>query len=420
MNLTPEQAKQILQKIEAEKARSAASASAVPRAPAIVAKPDAPQVNTLASENDHAALPPVQGQFVDESLVHGNWVVDGLVDVAPASPQAASPGGVVLVNRNNDLLVAHLSSLSKEPTPGETPIQPIAEGAGSFALARGPALADGYGYWISTHFLYRRPTKVPYGPLEELAADARVGTRAAALPASKATGRPTWVGYIALPTVVDGPLRAKLWYGAQDEAVLTEPSASALSIQLVEIANLVYVVTLEARTGQSTLHARTLEPGSPPKLGADHVVWVGGSPNSMTELSLKPTKNGSLLGLLPVERDVTTFALGVLSFTSLDAATPPSERWLPYLNGINPAPVEASRVCGHDTLLFARPSTADPGSPQELVLLDLEAKADDPPLVLGTSKAYFDVSIAELKRGALISYVADHRTWARTVRCVSG
>jgi hypothetical protein len=38
-------------------------------------------------------------------------------------------------------------------------------------------------------------------------------------------------------------------------------------------------------------------------------------------------------------------------------------------------------------------------------------------LVLSRSKVFFDTSIAAVEGGALVSYVADRRTWARAVRC---
>lgn len=429
LNLTPEQAKHILQRIEEEKARSAASAAAASAtvAPSSAAATQAtelgevtraklPEDNAMGSTQSTSTAP-IETQVLDPSLTQGNWIADGLVDVAPAAPMAATLGGVALINANNELLIAALGTLATSREPAATPIKPLPDDAGTFALGRGPRVADGYAYWVTSHFLLRRPTKVPYGPLDQLAADARVGTRVSVLPASKDGKRPSWVSYVALPTVQDGPLRAKLWYGGEHELVLSEPNTSVLSVELVEVDNQAYAVTLEARTGQSTLHARPLASTTPPTLGVDRVIWVGGSPNPLTELRTTQSKSGNLLGLLPVERDVTSFALGVIEFANLDATTPPSEQWFPYQNGINPAPVDAAKLCDQNVLVFARPSTADPGSPQELVLLDPALPAATPPLVLSTSKAFYDVSLLQLRKGALLTYVADHRTWARTLRC---
>jgi hypothetical protein len=434
LNLTPEQAKHILQRIEEEKARSASSAAGASSAaagsgagvssaasanatdPAEVTRAKLPEDNTPGS-TQAASTAPIETQVLDPSLTQGNWIADGLVDVAPAAPMAATLGGVALINANNELLIAALGTLATSREPAATPIKPLPDDAGTFALGRGPRVADGYAYWVTSHFLLRRPTKVPYGPLDELAADARVGTRVSVLPASKDGKRPTWVSYVALPTVHNGPLRAKLWYGGEHELVLSDPNTSVLSVELVELDHQAYAVTLEARTGQSTLHARPLAATTPPTLGVDRVIWVGGSPNPLTELRTTQSKSGNLLGLLPVERDVTSFALGAIEFANLDATAAPSEQWFPYQNGINPAPVDAAKLCDENVLVFARPSTADPGSPQELVLLDPALPATTPALVLSTSKAFYDVSLLQLRKGALLTYVADHRTWARTLRC---
>jgi hypothetical protein len=233
--------------------------------------------------------------------------------------------------------------------------------------------------------------------------------------------RPTWVAYVALPTVKNGPLRAKLWYGKEHESVLTDPSASSLSVSLVKDADHIYALTLEARMGQSNVHARRIAPGSPPKIGEDRVVWIGGGSNPTTELraaqtTLRPT---SLLGLLPIERDISHFGLALLSFDKLEPGGSTLERWSEYPNGINPAPVDVQTVCNRTMVLFARPSTAEPGSPQELLFAEADAGALGEPVVLGRSKAFYDVSLAPVARGALVSYVADNRTWARTVRCTA-
>lgn len=401
MNLTEDDAKRILAELSSHKTHATA-----------------PPARTL----DGSAPTPadIVQQAVDPSLTQGQWVADGLVDVGPAAPSVASSKGVVLINGENELFLAELGRLPSSREPAETPIDELSGDHGRFALGRGPSIADGYAYWITSHYLMRRPLVAPHAPLEILAADARVGTRASALPASKEHG--TWVAYVALPTVKDGPLRAKLWYGQEHEAILTEPGTSTLSVRLVERQGRAYALMLEARTGQSSLHVRNIETDDPPKPGTDRVLWVGGSPHSTTELgvfgSTQPSSAAGIIGLLPLEQDITHFGLATVSFSSLEASAEPHVHWIPYANGINPAPVDSAEVCGKGVVLFARPSGSEPGSPQELVFAELGAGRPEAGLVLSRSKAFYDVSIAPLQRAALVSYVADHRTWARSVRCV--
>jgi hypothetical protein len=140
----------------------------------------------------------------------------------------------------------------------------------------------------------------------------------------------------------------------------------------------------------------------------------------MTELHLVPAADPSstqVLSLLPVQQDVSHFGLALLNFADLSVRGEASVSWSPFLNGIEPAPVSSATLCGEPVVLFARPSTALPRAPQELVLGRLAAGSLNDEIILARAKGFFDVSIAALKSGALVSYVADKRTWARTVRC---
>ncbi len=420
MNLTPEEARRILAEISAKQHESQP-----PEAPG--ARLPAKRAPTVSSTDASTAVPETSeevAQAFEPEAVQGRWVVDGLVDVGPAAPSSASRQGVVLINGENELFVAKLGAVSASSSPQPTPISPLEGDHGRFALGRGPSFADGKAFWVTSHFLLSRPLKPPYGPLEILSQDARVGTRTAALPKHEnqsGGSRPTWVAYIALPTVKNGPLRAKLWYGEEHEAILTDPSASSLSVELVEHGESVYAMTLEARMGQSNVHARQIVPGLPPKVGEDRVVWVGGGSNPTTELRVAPG-NGradNLLGLLPLEQDISHFGLAMLSFDKLEPGGSTLERWTGYANGINPAPVAAQTICNKTVALFARPSAAEPGSPQELVFAEVWSGVARSTVVLSRSKAFYDVSLAPVKHGALVSYVADHRTWARTVRCTA-
>ena len=83
----------------------------------------------------------------------------------------------------------------------------------------------------------------------------------------------------------------------------------------------------------------------------------------------------------------------------------------------NPAPIAAANVCGESVVIFAQPSEARPHAPQELHLAMNRPEALGTSQVVARARAFSDVSIAALEAGALISYVADRRTWGLTVRC---
>jgi hypothetical protein len=269
-----------------------------------------------------------------------------------------------------------------------------------------------YAYWVTSHFLLRRPTAAPYGPLEIIAEDARVGTRAAAVTVANDTA----VAYIALPKVKDGPLRARLWLEgrAPKTAVdVTDSGNSTLSVALVSKDSVGIALSLEARMGVTALHARQFDVSSG-ALGADDVPWVGGTAQPLTEVRALG-KQDSTFTFLTMEQDASHFGLATLSHTGSTRQL--NESWLTFPNGLDPAPVAAVTACGKDLVLFARPSEPAPKAPQELVFAELTNGVPSNELVLSRARAYYDVSIAALPRGALLSFVADQRTWARTLRC---
>ena len=51
------------------------------------------------------------------------------------------------------------------------------------------------------------------------------------------------------------------------------------------------------------------------------------------------------------------------------------------------------------------------------MLVDLSRAEPRVAGVLARSRAFFEISLSESGQGALLVYVADHRTWARTLHC---
>jgi hypothetical protein len=124
-----------------------------------------------------------------------------------------------------------------------------------------------------------------------------------------------------------------------------------------------------------------------------------------------------VFGLIALERDITRFGLALLDVSLTSTEPVPDPSWLDYKNGIEPAPFSVATACGRTVALLARPTSAEPDSPQELLWQPLGVPPGTDALVLGRSAAFFDVSVASVDAGVLLTYVADRRTWARTVRC---
>jgi len=353
-------------------------------------------------------------------------IVDSLVDIAEAGPAAATERGVVMVNRENQLFLAKLGTLGNGSKPRLTPLARLPDSAGPFPLAKAPAVRDGFAYWVSKNRLLRGAL-ISSGPpkaIEVLSEDARVGTRVA-IPVGSTADLAQLLqlaAYVTRPKAPQAPLGAELWVDRREQPLLlTDDITSTHSISLIATPQGLAAVFLEARTGMSSLHLRSIQfsPTQEVSLGEDRIVWVGGPSRSSTELLLRPAEGNAALGLMTLERDMTHFGLLTLSIPLLGAAAELEPDWLLYENGIEPAPVAALTLCGRSLVAVARPSSPVPDAPQELVLLELDRR-NPAPIVLARSSSFFSISLSALGRGALLAYVADHRTWGRTLRCTPG
>jgi hypothetical protein len=367
------------------------------------------------------------------SVVSG-IIIDSLVDVAEAGPATATERGVVMFNRENQLFLAKLGALGSGARPRRTALASLPGSAGPFPLAKAAAVRGGFAYWVSKHRLLRGALTTAGAPasIEVLGEDARVGTRVGIPvgPTAELERVPQVAAYVTRPKEPQAPLGAQLWIeGRPAPLPLSDEITSTHSVSLIATAQGVAAVFLEARTGMSSLHLRLIQfppaqapsqtTAQEPSLGEDRVIWVGGPSRSSTELLLRPAEANGALGLMTLERDMTHFGLLTLSIPLLAAAPEPEPDWLLYANGIEPAPVAALTLCGRSLVAVARPSSPVPDAPQELVLLELHRR-DPAPIVLARASSFFSISLVAVGRGALLVYVADHRTWGRTLRCAPG
>lgn len=327
-----------------------------------------------------------------------------LTDVGPGAPARAFRDGVVLLTKDDRILLAARAAGSK---PELARIEPVAEAAAAFSLlAKPPSVAGGYGYWISQGRLVRRA--LGGGELELLRDDARPGTRTAAAE----IGGKTAVAYVSRPDS-EGTSRARLWLEGSPVLELTPDGAGASSVALTQHGDGLLVVAIDGRSAMTPVHARrvTLE-GKQVRLGEDVVVWVAGSAQAFTEIVVGSSQ-GYAFAHLPTERDVTHFALA-----SVDLGREPhldSEvSFFDYPNGIDLAPVATAELCGRPYVTFARPTTPAPRAPQELVLA---APGGGQTLNLANSRGFVSVSAAAVPGGGLLAYVADGRTWVRGLAC---
>jgi hypothetical protein len=356
--------------------------------------------------------------------VAGGLVFDSLVEIAPAGPATATEHGVAMVNRENELWLAQLERTGKGGVkPRVTPLQVLPDRAAPFPLAKGPAVRGGFAYWVSHGRLLRHALgSAGAGAAPEvLRDDARVGTRVA-IPVGDPKllqDVPALAAYVARPSAPDEPLRAKLWVeGQPDSLALTDDLSSAHNVQLLGTPQGVVAIYLEARTGMSSLHLRRLEitPQRQVSVADDRIVWVGGPSRSTTEFLAQSADTSSVLGIMALERDITHFGLLTLRVPLSGSSAQTEPDWLLYENGIEPAPFAGMELCGRRWVALARPSTAEPHAPQELVLIE-QQRQQAAAIVLARAAAFFDVSLWSGGDAALLAYVSSQRTWGRSLRC---
>jgi hypothetical protein len=290
--------------------------------------------------------------------------------------------------------------------------EPVRAPADRFrAASRGPAVAGGYAYWTSGNQLVRR--KLEGGPREALADDARAGTRVAAAIVGSGNLARAVAAYIA---DAGDATSARLWIERVGTWTLTPEGAAANSVALAVSGSDAVVLALEGRTGMTPVHARVADFASgTPALKEDIVVWVAGPAQPLTELAAVDDR-GTLWAFLPLERDISRFGMAQIE-VGAEPKMGAAVTWRAYPNGVDPAPIAAAEVCGGAAVLYAVPSAAKPGAPQELHLAAVGPKGLASAEIVARSRAFSNVSLAEAADGLLVAYVADHRTWATLARC---
>jgi hypothetical protein len=197
---------------------------------------------------------------------------------------------------------------------------------------------------------------------------------------------------------------------------LTDDASAANSVALATVGGDVVALSLEGRTGMTPVHAIRLQLSTgPPRLRKDVVIWVGASAQPLTEIAALGWGAG-VWGLVAMEKDITQFGLARLHVDA-DPQMESEVTWRTYPNGVDPAPVAATEVCGVPSVVYAQPANAEPHCPQELHWAAISEQGLGTSAIVARASAFSRVSVTALEKGALLAYVADHRTWARLLPC---
>lgn len=348
------------------------------------------------------------------------WVVDGAVAVGPAGPAAASAYGIVFTTRDGDAVVARLPAAQprgKAPTMTAIAALDLTSEA-VFRRAPPPAVAGAMAYFVHGGTL-RRVALPAGGASASIAGDARDGGRVAAA----RVGHGPRPSRAAVAFLSETPTRmvARLWLeGVADVLTLSPEGAAASAIALDSRGNELLAVTLEARTGMSTVHARRVAlDGDAPRPSDDVVVWVGGGAQSFTELGVLAGPGDESWAFTALERDATRFGLARIRIAARPRAGA-DVYWRGFPNGLDPAPLAVGRVCGTAVVIYARPAAPEPRAPQDLCLAEVSPAGLGPAKVVAAAPSFANVTLAPLPRGALLAYVAEGKTWGETIRCPQG
>lgn len=354
-----------------------------------------------------APEPSAHPEVVAAAPDSSSWSLGELSDIGPAGPASAWTRGVVMVSKANELVVL--------PVDGAGRFRELDADTASFAkYGRGPALTDRFAYWIDQRGrLLRAPLEDPK-KVDVLHASARVGTRVAAV----RSGERELVAFVAEQD--DAPV-SMLWASSGELLRLSPDEATATSVALVALDRALLAFTLAGRTGMSPVHARVVRVAARRvSLAEDRVIWVGPGSHPLTELEVtasgNPSGNERAFAFLAAASSITEFGLAHFPVTP-DLPPLDEVRWSRYPNGIDPAPVAAARLCGKAYVFHARPSTAQPRSPQELRVAPIEGDTLGASEVVARARAFNDISVAQRPGGAILVWTGDRRTWAMTLGC---
>lgn len=370
-----------------------------------------PSSSSSSSAPVEWTMPSVKSEEHDEApdaprVDGGAFRAGTLSDVGPAGPAAASPFGVVMITKRDEVVLA-------APGKAKGSFKSITLVASSFSdKAPPPSIAGEHAYFVSNGKLARR--RAPsLGPLEVLA-DARESTRVAALPATSA--RPAVAAFIQNPDKPTGSATAMLWVEGGDVLRLSPDGTGASSVSMTESGSEVLVAVLDGRTGMTPVHVRKITfLDKRPKLEENVVAWVAGPAQPTTELTLLATEKDAWI-FSPLERETTRFGLAQVHIGTAPKIASPVE-WRMYPNGIDPAPVAAVHACGRDLLVYTRPSTETPGSEQELHLAASGESGLESSDLLAKAPAIRGVTASGDASSLLVVYGASSRTWALSSPC---
>jgi hypothetical protein len=222
------------------------------------------------------------------------------------------------------------------------------------------------------------------------------------LAAASLAGRPL-VAYLADRVTTEGLVR-EAWAAMEGAAPLrvSEDGSGATFVDLAPRGDTLLALTIDARVAMTPAHARVLSlDGDKIAVGKDAVIFVGGAGERHNAGTLAIGPGGTAFALIPVSEDAVRFGMAAIAIDD-----PPVDDsrvvWNFYPNGIDPAPVAATR--GESALHVARvrPKNDAPDAPHLLEVGMLDATgAFRPSCVAAESTFVKDVEVVQGRQKSL-------------------
>jgi hypothetical protein len=330
------------------------------------------------------------------SLVVRGGIIDALLDDDGHARTVAFPAGPI------------------PPAPGVVAREPVTDEADHRALGIPCASTEDWDFCPDRSGSVHR--NGPSGGADRVIASSRSGTRIAA---ASLAGSHAVLAYLASRQTSEGWV-SEAWVELDDDAPVrvSEDGSGATSVALALAGSSLVALMVDARTALTAMHARPLRYDRGLRLGEDVVTFVGGPGDRRTACALATSHDGSLVGLLPISKDVGNFGLALVKLEDPPRVDEPVT-WAMYPNGLDPAPVAAASDRARTWVARIRPQDSEPGSQRELEIVELvDAASLSSRTVVDTNGSPSDVAIAVDEAGALwVAWLDSSGSWLERLAC---
>ncbi len=328
---------------------------------------------------------------------------------------AATPRGIELVTHRAG--VPTITEIAAPALSGPKVAKVVLEGAPEHVSSPACAVAGAYVFCMDAGGAIHRTDQNGTG--EVIVGHGRPGTR---IGAEIVGGSHPVVVFLMERAVSIGLVREA--YAVADESPpvrISEEGSGASSVNLLARGLSAVAMIVDARSAMTPVHARALdwkEGGL--ALGSDAVLFVGGGAETHTSGVVASSAKGASFALVPVSSE-TGFGMATVRLDDPPVVDAPTA-WSMYPNGLDPAPIAATRGVTPIRVARVRPVDARPDSARGVEIGKLDDKGGFASHgFLSTTGRVSNVAVAVDAIGTLWIYYTDAAgSWLERRVCPSG